>query len=427
MLDYSARQPRPRAPRHSGRHSADRPVDRHAGHAGRYPLYGPLRHPTGHSRIPSTYDGLDRNLPWRLPGPTCLDVCEPGDEPNGDTLRPPAHHHDASYKLLFAFREVVRDLIRDFISDPWLQTADFDSMEMVPTHHVSDGLRVGINDVVWRLRVPGQQQPVHLLIEFQSSHDPHMAARMLAYVGMFYRDVSRRCRGKQWHQYPLVFPIVFYNGTARWRTPTDIAEMIPPVPGRVGAHQPRLQYCLIDRTTYTDSELATQRNLVAVLMRLEQARTVEAVFAPLRLARELAQGNAALDTALSAWVAARAANFSAAALDLNEVRNLMELDMELSAGYGKWARRLERDIKRKVTAEVNAELRAEIAAEVKAEIEAEVAARAEATLLITLLDQRFGPLPEDIVAKVLASSVEQIQDWARRVLYATSLGEVFLC
>lgn len=404
MLDHSPRQSRPRAPRPSARNA----VDRHAvGPAVRYPLYGPVGYPTGHSRIPPAHDGLDHDVPWRFPGPTCLEVREPADGANGYAQRTLARHHDASYKLVFAFREVVRDLIRDFIADPWLQTADFDSMEMVPTHHVSDGLRVGMNDVVWRVRVPGQQQPVYLLIEFQSSNDPHMAARMLAYVGMLYRDVSRRTRGTGWRRYPLVFPIVFYNGTARWRAPTDIAAMIPPVPGRVGAHQPRLQYCLIDRSTYTESELATQRNLIAALMRLEQARSVDAVFAPLRLARELAQGNAALDTALTAWIAARAANFSAAALDLNEVHNLMELDMELSQDYGKWARRLERDITRKVKAEVRAEAKAEV--------------------LITLLDHRFGPLSEDIVSKVLSSSVEQIEDWTRRVLYAGRLDEVFLC
>lgn len=408
MLDYSACQSRPRAPRHSARNA----VDRHAaGHAGRYPLYGPVGYPTGHPRIPPDHDGLDVALPRRLPGATCLNVCEPGDEANDEALRTPARHHDASYKLVFAFREVVRDLIRDFIADPWLQTADFDSMEMVSGNYVSDGLRLGLNDVVWRVRVPGQQQPVYLLIEFQSSNDPHMAARMLAYVGMFYRDVSRRCRVAGSHQYPLVFPIVFYNGTARWRAPMDIAAMIPFVPGRVATCQPKLQYCLIDRSSYTEAELATQRNLVAALMRLEQATTVDAVFAPLRLARELAQGNAALDTALTAWVAARAANFSAAALDLNEVHNLMELDMELSEGYGKWARRLERDITRKVKAKVTAEVRAEVKAE----------------LLITLLDHRFGPLAEDITAKVLSAPVEQIEDWTRRVLYAQRLDEVFLC
>ncbi|MBO4119542.1 Rpn family recombination-promoting nuclease/putative transposase [Cupriavidus gilardii] len=408
MLDYSACQSRPRAPRHSARNA----VDRHtAGHAGRYPLYGPVGYPTGHSRIPPDHDGLDVGLPWRLPGATCLNVCEPDEEANAYMPRTPARHHDASYKLVFAFREVVRDLIRDFIADPWLQTADFDSMELVPTHHVSDGLRVGMNDVVWRLRVPDQEQPVHLLIEFQSSNDPHMAARMLAYVGMFYRDASRRCRGTGRRRYPLVFPIVFYNGTARWRAPTDIAAMIPRVPGCVAAYQPSQQYWLIDRAAYTESELATQRNLVAALMRLEQATTVDAVFAPLRLARELAQGNAALDTALTAWIAARAANFSAAALDLNEVHNLMELDMELSEGYGKWARRLERDITRKVKAKVRAEVKAEVKAE----------------LLITQLDHRFGPLAEDITAKVLSASVEQIEDWARRVLYAQRLDEVFLC
>ena len=33
--------------------------------------------------------------------------------------------HDASYKLLFSHPEMVRDLVRGFIPDPWLQGLDF--------------------------------------------------------------------------------------------------------------------------------------------------------------------------------------------------------------------------------------------------------------------------------------------------------------
>lgn len=36
---------------------------------------------------------------------------------------------DASYKLLFAAPEVVRDLVLGFIPDPWLQGLDYGTLE----------------------------------------------------------------------------------------------------------------------------------------------------------------------------------------------------------------------------------------------------------------------------------------------------------
>ncbi|MFX5793477.1 Rpn family recombination-promoting nuclease/putative transposase, partial [Acinetobacter baumannii] len=88
-----------------------------------------------------------------------------GDTADGGRAPANARDHDASYKLVFAFREVVRDLIHGFIGDPWLRSLDWNSLEPVPGSYVSDRLRYGINDVVWRIGVPGQAQPLYLLIE----------------------------------------------------------------------------------------------------------------------------------------------------------------------------------------------------------------------------------------------------------------------
>ncbi|NSX03378.1 Rpn family recombination-promoting nuclease/putative transposase [Cupriavidus gilardii] len=159
----------------------------------RYPASYPARHPP---RCPVAYSVRHASESYstlrRLPDPICLGVAEPGG--TADAGHPPANgrDHDASYKLVFSFREVVRDLIHGFIDDPWLRALDWNSLEPVPGNYVSDRLRYGINDVVWRIGVAGQEQPLYLLIEFQSRIDADMAARMLAYVGMFYRDASRR-------------------------------------------------------------------------------------------------------------------------------------------------------------------------------------------------------------------------------------------
>ena len=42
------------------------------------------------------------------------------------------------------------------------------------------------------------------------------------------------------------------------------------------------------------------------------------------------------------------------------------------------------------------------------------------------LTRRFGPLPTEVIARIAAATVEDIENWADRLLDAKSLDEVFL-
>ncbi|WP_456280278.1 Rpn family recombination-promoting nuclease/putative transposase [Cupriavidus sp. JZ107] len=380
-----------------------------AAHSVRYPVRPPARclmtHSGGHAI--SGYSTLRR-----FPDPICHRIAEPGDTADGYA---PAkgRDHDASYKLVFSFREVVRDLIHGFIDESWLHALDWNSLEPVPGHYVSDRLRYGINDVVWRIDVAGQQQPLYFLIEFQSRIDSDMAARMLAYVGMFYRDASRRRSrpggGRRGPRYPAVLPIVLYNGNRPWHADTEIATMICLLPQSMASHQPRLNYYLIDRTRYTDAELAGMRNLVAVLMRFERAENMEAMLEPLRLARELTAHNTALDEAMTAWFAALTPN----ALRLTEVHNLMELEMDMTAKFYRWAREY-----------AQKEVEQGIEKGIEQGIEKGVH-MGHAKALAKLLRHHFGPLSTHVLARLDAASTEQIEAWHDRALDAKSLDDVF--
>ena len=50
-------------------------------------------------------------------------------------------------------------------------------------------------------------------------------------------------------------PIVLYNASQHWTSITDVADLIPVVPGLVEQFKPRLKYLLIDENTYSDTEL----------------------------------------------------------------------------------------------------------------------------------------------------------------------------
>jgi hypothetical protein len=49
----------------------------------------------------------------------------------------------------------------------------------------------------------------------------------------------------------------------------------------------------------------------------------------------------------------------------------------------------------------------------------------QAMLLALQLTRRFGPLPDDVAARIAAASLDHLQDWATAVIDARSLDEIF--
>ena len=160
---------------------------------------------------------------------------------------------DAGYKLLFSAPEVVRDLVLGFIPDPWLHGLDYATLEKVPASYVAEDLRQRSDAVVWRVKTGEEWLYLYILIEFQSRVDPFMAVRMLVYVGLLYQDLIRRREIKPGHKLPPVLPIVLYNGGQTWSAPTELAALLPQVPGRVADYLPQLRYLLIDENRYRAS------------------------------------------------------------------------------------------------------------------------------------------------------------------------------
>jgi predicted transposase YdaD len=88
------------------------------------------------------------------------------------------HPHDRGYKRLFSHPEMIRDLLRGFVDEPWVGKVDFDGLEPYPSDFVDDRLRGRQGDVIWRMPWGDDWFYVYLLLEFQSGVHPFMAARL---------------------------------------------------------------------------------------------------------------------------------------------------------------------------------------------------------------------------------------------------------
>ena len=87
--------------------------------------------------------------------------------PTGDT-------HDSSYKLLFSHPEMIADLLRGYVRQPWVAQLDFTSLERADGHYVTADLREREDDLIWRVRWADGERwlYIYLLLEFQSTPDP---------------------------------------------------------------------------------------------------------------------------------------------------------------------------------------------------------------------------------------------------------------
>lgn len=320
-----------------------------------------------------------------------------------------SHEDDASYKLLFSAPEVVRDLVLGFIPDAWLHSLDYSTLEKMPGSYITDDLRQRADDVVWRVKADGEWMYLYLLIEFQSSVDAWMAVRIMTYVGLLYQDLIRRSEVPGGKRLPPVLPIVLYNGDAKWTAATDIATLIPKVPGLVAKYLPKLEYLLIDENQYAEADLAELKNLVAAIIRIEHPENEQALLALIDLVNELLQGNAELKRTFAIWIRAVLLRQSKDSLVLPKVQDLKELKMTLAERFDQWAQKYEQK-----------GLEKGIEQGIEKGIE-----KGEALLLQRLLTRRFGTLPSDVVGQIAGATAAQLEQWGDRVLDAASLEEVF--
>ncbi len=185
--------------------------------------------------------------------------------------------HDHGYKRLFSHPEMIRDLLLGFIPADWIAELDFTTLKKYPTEFIDDRLRNRRSDVIWRVRWGKNWLYLHLLLEFQSGVQRFMAMRLFTYIDLLYQDLIRSRQLGRPRRLPSVLPIVLYNGRRHWTAPTDLDALIEPSPANLVPYRPRARYLLIDESAYADADLASMRNLVAALFRLENSREPETV------------------------------------------------------------------------------------------------------------------------------------------------------
>ena len=183
--------------------------------------------------------------------------------------------HDPFYKLLFSLPRMVADLVRGFVPGDWVEALDFTTLERLPAEYVGHDLRRRLGDMLWRIRFRdpaphGHARGLLVMLEFQSSVDPGMAARILSYTALVHQELIRNGMLREAGTLPPVLPVVVYNGERRWTAAVEVGETIAPADGFLARCQPSQRYVLVDAKALGAQDLPAQ-NRVSALIELENS------------------------------------------------------------------------------------------------------------------------------------------------------------
>lgn len=300
------------------------------------------------------------------------------------------HEHDHSYRHLFARPQLIEELIREFVPEPWVQGLDFSTLERVNATFISHHLKRSEGDMIWKLR-RRDGAPVFLFIEFQSRTERFMAIRLMGYGAALYQDLIAQRELNSDGQLPVVVHLVVYNGGGRWRAPLELSELIAPVEPTAAA--PRLRYWVIDEGAYTPEDLEQREGLLALLLwaKSQGARALRQ--ARLRLLEYLAD-DLALRRAVLAWL------YAEIGLDPESIPEILNLE-EFSDMWEQTFRRWEHELKE------------------------EGEKKGETKLLLRQLERKFGPVDPRTRARIRRAGPDRLLEWADRILTAERLEQVF--
>jgi hypothetical protein len=186
--------------------------------------------------------------------------------------------HDRSFRSLFSHPRMIRDLLRGFAPERWIEWLDLATLERVDPPGSGTALARLQEVLIWRLAWEGGSHWVYLLLRHQTETAPFMAVTLTVYQGLLYQELARPHRTAPGPRpLPPVLPLVLHTGGEPWNAPLDALDLFMPLPASLQIHVPRGRYCVLDLPHVPLPARAGTGNLVALLCELERSRTREAL------------------------------------------------------------------------------------------------------------------------------------------------------
>jgi predicted transposase/invertase (TIGR01784 family) len=327
------------------------------------------------------------------------------------------HAHDALFRAAFGDPARAGELLRNALPEDLVAAVDWASLGHIDASFVDRELRQHHADLLFTARIAGRDTLLYLLLEHKAEPDRWTPLQLLRYAVRAWRRFQRE--QPQATHLPPVVAFVLHHGARPWRGPRDLRALIDleGTPPALTELQPQLEFVLDDLAA-TAADALQHRRLAAAtllpLLHLQQLRRPARTASLLLRWRELhlqlmaMPGGQALIDQLVSYVAAVSEDDPA---DLRTAYRSIHMATEET--YMTVAQKL-------ITQGL---VRGRQEGRQKGRQEGRQEGRAE--LLLALLKQRFGALPQWAFERIGRGSPGDLDRWASRLLTAPTCDDVF--
>ena len=187
---------------------------------------------------------------------------------------------NSNSRRVFENAELCAQFLRDF--------SDIQIFKDVKPEDITDETKtyqayLGIEfetDTVKRINVKSDTgTPVYLiaLLEHKSRVDYDVVIQLLRYITCIWDDYAKKNSDKsktKGYKYPLVIPIVYYEGKENWTADMQLKDRVF-MADLFEEYIPNFRYKLIHNRKYTNDELLANNDEISVFMMLNKIQTAE--------------------------------------------------------------------------------------------------------------------------------------------------------
>ena len=311
--------------------------------------------------------------------------------------------HDRLVRHVLAIPENARGELRAALPAGLVDQIDWDTLR-VENGAFADQRGESRTDLLFSVELGGRTAHIYVLFEHQSSSEPDMALRMLVYMARIW-EWARGQRGAK-APLPVIVPVVLSHAARGWTGARALGELLDwddALRELLGAHVPDYRLVIDDLVAAPEIELLRRdatplTRLIVWVLRGVRVGIDEDLIE--EWAGQLNDAYASASREALAHLLKYLAGTDEGTVILQALRRA-----HLSEGVGTMIGGLHRELLE------------------QGRVEGRVEGRAEG--LLVMLEHRFGHLPAGTAERVRGASVEQLDRWAKRLLDAESLDEVF--
>jgi len=192
--------------------------------------------------------------------------------PRMDEIDLSAHPNDGYFKAVFSDPKHAAMFFQSHLPAEIVARADWSTLALLPGSFVKQSLQQAHSDLLFTVRIAGRETLLYLLFEHQTTVDPLMPLRVLAYV----LEIVQTHQKQHGLPLPPVLPFVLHQGPERWTVSTqfaDLFELPEELAGALLPYLPKFQHALLDLTQADPAQEETHDELRLVMQLMKLART----------------------------------------------------------------------------------------------------------------------------------------------------------